>query len=336
VVARKRTVRVGIIRCDTHGFWYAPFFEEGDPKLFHEVRRGIHYYAYRWYDPDRQILPAIPGMVIARVWHDEGRKPAEAMSKAYRGRPIVCDSFEEVSDDVDLVFLADCNYEAEDHVRLAAPGLKKGVPHFIDKPFAYTLKDAHKIIALAKKHKTAVMTASLLRHSPHLKRFRSRLKDIAPVTRLLVPSYGSSLAGFYHALSVCQAVLGERCDWVESMGTELFGVVRLHFPGPAGGTDAIIFNAIGKAPKLKLTAAKYAHCAYHVSAFGAGGAAHNPPVNDYAFIAAGPIVVRLAKQMALTGKPPIPYDSMLQTTRMIEAARLAHNKGRRVYLKNIR
>ena len=55
-----------------------------------------------------------------------------------------------------------------------------------------------------------------------------------------------------------------------------------------------------------------------------------------AFIYAGVPIVRLAKQMALTRKPPIPYDSMLLVTRMIEAARLAHNKVKRVYIKDIR
>jgi hypothetical protein len=296
----------------------------------------MHYYAYRWYDTQRQIVSAIPGMEITRVWDGDDPKLAEGMSKLYRGRPKVCTSFEEVSDDVDLVFIANCNYEGEDHLRLAAPGLKKGVPHFIDKPFAYTLADARKLVELAEKNNTAVMTASLLRFSQHLKHFRELLKDISPVTRLLVPGYTSSLAGLYHTISICQNVLDEKCEWVESMGPMFCDVLRLHYAGSAGGTDATIFNARGRAPKSKLTVVNYAHCACYASAYGARGVAHSLPVDDYAFIYAGVPIVRLAKQMALTRKPPIPYDSILLVTRMIEAARLAHSKSTRVYIKDVR
>ena len=48
-----RTVRVGIIRCDTHGYWYAPFFQAPDPELYRQVHVGCHYYFYHWDDPRR-------------------------------------------------------------------------------------------------------------------------------------------------------------------------------------------------------------------------------------------------------------------------------------------
>ena len=164
-------IRVGIIRCDTHAYWYAPYFEKPDPKLYRKAHRGCHYYHYRWDDPDRMRLSTVPSMTIAKVYDEEDPRKAEGLSEAYRGRPKVCDSYEEVSDDVDLIYIADCSYEGKDHLRFATPGLKKGVPHFVDKPFAFTLKDARKMIDLAKKHRTAVMCSSLLRQSPFLRRF---------------------------------------------------------------------------------------------------------------------------------------------------------------------
>ena len=38
--------------------------------------------------------------------------------------------------------------------------------------------------------------------------------------------------------------------------------------------------------------------------------------------------------MVRTRKPPIPYESMLELMEMIEAARLSHNKGVKVALKD--
>ena len=266
-----------------------------------------------------------------------------------------------MSDDVDLVYIADCNYEGKDHLRFATPGLEKGVPHFVDKPFAYTLGDARAMIALAKKHETALMCCSLLRQSPHLERFRDRLKDIAPVGSILVPSYGPSLACLFHAVSAVQNVLGEGCEWVESMGPELYDVLRLYYPKigtvPSNtkmgtvpsersqtglspfsnsGIDAIVFSAVGHAPGHAVNATNYNHCGYYVSAYGAGGSVHSPRVDDYQFPYAGMRIVTMAKSMAKTGKPPIPYESTLELMAMIEAARLAHNKGKRVYLKEVR
>lgn len=325
-------IRVGIIRCDTHAFWYAPLFEKPDPDLYRKVHRGCHYYFYSPEDPSRLRFHTVLGMAITKVYDEEDRTKAEALSEAYHGRPKVCACFEEVSDDVDLVYVADCNYEGKDHVRFATPGLEKGVPHFVDKPFAFTLEDARTMVAIAKKHGTAVMCASLLRYSPFLDRFRVRLKDVAPVDSILIPSYSSSLACLFHGLSAVQCIMGSGCQWIESMGPELYDVLRLGYPR----CEAIILSARGDAPGRTVTAADYQHCAYCVSAYGAGRSIHGPRVDDYLFPHGGIRIVKMAKRMAETKKPPIPYDSMLELMEMIEAARLGHNKGRRVYLEEVR
>ena len=338
--SNKGTIRVGIIRCDTHGYWYGSFFQKPDPALFRKVHRGCHYYHYRWDDPMQRRLPSVPGMVVSRTW-DENRALAEGLSEAFRGKPIVCDSFDQVSEDVDLVYIAASGYEGKMHLTYATPGLKRGVPHFVDKPFAFTLKDARAMIALAKRHKTAVMTSSLLRRSPFLAHFRIQMKDIAPVGSLLVPCGGPSLAGVYHGLSVVQALLGEGCESVESMGPTLYDVLRLHYANRAGGTYAIVFNARGTVPGRKGIAVRgyahdYDHCVYWASAYGADGSALSPRVDDYRFVDGGVTIVKMAKRMAQTNKPPIPYEHILELTEIIEAARLAHNKGKRVYLKDVR
>ena len=316
-------IRVGIIRCDTHAYWYAPLFEEPDPEIYRRVHRGCHYYFYEPDDPNRLRLRTVPGLVIAKVYDEEDRAKAEGLSESYRGRPKVCDSYEEVSDDVDLVYIADCNYEGKDHVRLATPGLEKGVPHFVDKPFAFTLDDARGIVDLARKHHTAVMCSSLLRQSPHLDRFRNRLRDVAPVESVVVPSLGPSLACVFHGLSIIQSIMGEGCEWVESMGPEPYGVIRLHYRR----ADAILFTTQGHIPEGTVTAANYSHCGYHASAYGKGGSIHSPRIDDYQFPHAGVRIVRMAKTMVQTGRPPIPYGSMLELMETIEAARMGHNRG---------
>ena len=62
-----KKIRVGLIRCDTHGMYYGPQMEEHDPVLFDQPvpinkharytweRGGNHFYFYTCYsDPTQQ------------------------------------------------------------------------------------------------------------------------------------------------------------------------------------------------------------------------------------------------------------------------------------------
>ena len=330
-------IRVGIIRCDTHAFWYAHLFEKPDPAAMRTNHRGCHYYFYKRDNPNQLRFRPIPGMTVVNLYDEDKPDQAEKLSEALGGKARVCKSLDEVSDGVDLIYVADCNFEGKDHLRFAMPGLKKGVPHFVDKPFAFTLRDARKIIQLARKHRTAVMCASLLRFSPHLERFGKHLDDVAPVSRVHIPSIGPSLAAVFHAVATAQNIMGYGCEWVESMGPTVFDVMRMHYPGPDGGADVFIFNAPGRVPGRKTTSSTYHHCElFLASAYGADGSMHAPRVGDYEYPYSGVRIVKMAKRMAQTKKPPVDYASMLELMEMIEAARLAHNKGKRVALKRFR
>ena len=330
---KSRKIRVGIIRCDTHGYWYAPMFEAPDPDIYRKNHRGCHYYFYEWDDPHKLRKGVVSGFQIAAVWDGEDRSKAEKLSECYGNRPVVCDSFQEVSDHCDLVYVADCNYEGKDHLKLATPGIKKGVPTFVDKPFAFTLKDAKKIVRLADEHNVPIMCSSLMRQSPYLERFRNRFGDIAPVGVVIVPCGGPGLNCVFHGLSTTQAIMGEGCQWVQSMGTNLFDVLRMHYPK----ADAVMFNASGSDGRRILTYAhNYSHCRYTAAAYGRGGAIHTPWIDDYLFLDAGLRIVKMARRMVRTWKPPIPYTSMLELMEIIEAARRSHNKGVTVALEDVR
>ena len=70
---------------------------------------------------------------------------AQAAAGALRVFRIL--AVEAVADAVDLVFIANESGDGRDHLKLATPGLEKGVPTFVDRPFARTVKDAKAMIA---------------------------------------------------------------------------------------------------------------------------------------------------------------------------------------------
>src|SRR5690349_15663646 len=117
----KRMIRTGVIRCDTHAAWFGALMAEHDPlKLrapvpfrpglkYTWMAGGVHYFHYSLYkDPTHLTCPFVGGFEITRVW-DEDHEAAEAFAGLFSRPAKVCESFEEICEDVDLVFIAECN-----------------------------------------------------------------------------------------------------------------------------------------------------------------------------------------------------------------------------------
>ena len=121
-------IRVGMIGADLHALYYGAQMFEHDPLHLRSVGRGYAaaFYHYTHYnDPGIMTVPFVGGFQLARVWAAE-RADAEALTSVFGGD--ICDSFEQCSDDVDLVFIPVCIGDGADHRELASPGLAKGVP----------------------------------------------------------------------------------------------------------------------------------------------------------------------------------------------------------------
>ena len=323
-----KPIRVGLIRCDLHAYWYMPFIADPVPEIMHQQYSENYWLFYGNYtcQPRKLIIPRVQGYELAKVW-DPDRKTAEIMSQAFHGKPEVCDSREEVYDDVDLLFISDCFGQGEDHLEFAAPALERGLPTFVDKPFAYTLKDAQSMVDLALKHDTPLLSTSLLGISPHADRFRNRFAEIAPIihgtVRAPIGEQGN-LAGGYHIIALMQNLFGTGVEWVDCMGDRPLEILRLHYPN---GVEAIGISSF--------TYGEDVYCGYQANVYGRKGVVHSPFIDDFAFPASGERIFNLIKEMLATGKPPVSYESMLELMQIIEAGRLAQKLHRKVYLNEI-
>ena len=228
-------IRVGLIRCDTHGMWFGAQMDEHDPLLFAQPmpvedemlyswqRGGVHYYFYTIFcNPTQMTAPSVEGFRITKVW-DEDRRSAEMFSRVFYGRPKVCDRFDQVSDDVDLVFIADCNYDGSDHLELARPGLEKGVSTFIDKPIARNLDDGLTIMALAAKHKANVLSLSILQTNPAVAQIVKRREEVGQIQFGTVTCAFPEIPALIHAISTCARDIRHR-----RAGSELFESEESH------------------------------------------------------------------------------------------------------------
>jgi len=76
----------------------------------------------------------------------------------------VATSLEKMVDEVDAIWMGDASGLGEDHFDLVAPGLAKGLPTFCDKPIGGTPQGTRKILELAEKHNTPLMSSSCWRY----------------------------------------------------------------------------------------------------------------------------------------------------------------------------
>lgn len=327
-------IRTGIIRCDMHGMWFGAQMDEHDPLRLREPmpvendmsytwqRGGTHYFYYTKYsEPTRMTAPSVDGFRIVKVW-DEQRRNAEMFSNVFYGRPEVCDSFEQVSDDVDLVLIANCNYDGSDHLELARPGLEKGVPTFIDKPFAHCIADVRAILELANANNAPVMSLSMLQTNPAVVRLVRRLDEVGRVTFGTITCASTHLAALIHAISIAHHVFGTGIRSVSCLKAPNHTVYHLHYGDAPGRPEHGVVVNCGVADF------RFTEMFTHV--FGPEGAIQGLVLNDFNACEGSAIILEYVRDMVRTGRPHPLGDDMVAAVAVSDAIRKAEKTGKSV------
>ena len=346
-----RNIRLGLVRCDTHGYWYAPFFAPCDRRLLEKNDPPCnHYFFGDIFDPEKLCIPQVSGFDLVKVWDADPQRAAD-FSETFLGTAQVCDTLEEMADGVDAVFIADCSGDGSDHVKLATPFLERSIPVYVDKPFAPCLEDARTLVNLAQKNQTCVMSGSLLEHNPQLNRWAQSFNEIGGAGLVVVKGVGAyGLAGIIHGIGMVRNILGEGVEWVQAMGhtpldpastRELNSSPFAEWTNGEGRVPAAYLHLQYKSRQAALIVNAPVTvfpdiCWFFASAYGKGGALHSPPIGDPEFPAGGEVILKLFRKMVRSGKPAIPYDSMLEKIAILDAAQLSQQQGsKRVYLEEL-
>lgn len=324
-------IRVGMIGCDLHALYYAALMAEHDPLVLRGEGVGLDrgqaafFYHYTHYNNPRVMTaPRVWEFEIARCW-DADREAAEALSRIFGA--TVCDAPEQCSEDVDLVFIPDCNGDGSTKLRLATPGLTRGVPTFVDKPLAYEYRDAKAILDLGAEHAAPVMSLSILRALPQAGWFRDRLQEVWPVGYGVIKGGGASMAGHIHAISLAQHVFGPGVEAVQAMGPNELSFMHLDYGGkPDRPSHGVMLNC---------DAGPTWHCSFYVSAYGGQGAIHSGNLGDFEFPEGAAEILRRIVRMVREGKSTEPREEMLENIAVATAARIAQKEGRRVALAEV-
>jgi len=327
---KKEDIRVGMIRCDKRALWYGAIFDEIEPDVFAALAPAA-YHHFTFYSTVTLRHKRATGFKLVKVF-DKNRKAAEDVARAFGGRPEVCRTLDEASDDVDVVFIANEAGDGGDHVRLAAPGLRKGMPTFIDRPLARTVKDARALIRLARRNRAPLLSCSHMRLLPHAEWFKRRFAELDPLERGIVHGHGPNPAevadGVQLALFLFGDEFGGRAESVRSMGAWPLEVMFLTYAKPRidRKSYALVVNSHGSGERQ----------AFHASASSAFKPIYLDDMDAFVQTEGGLGVMTAIGKMVRSRKPPLPYESMLEPVVVTEAGRKAHNKATSAPLRNFR
>ncbi|MCX7387429.1 MAG: Gfo/Idh/MocA family oxidoreductase [Planctomycetales bacterium] len=132
---------------------YCKFVDPGSAKFFREYMRNPKFTFDQLPFPDTKITH----------YYDVDTQAATDFTQAFPGVEVA-NSIEEMVEQVDAIWLGDASGFGDDHFDLVAPGLKKGLPTFCDKPIGETPAGTRKILEFATQHNAPIMSSSLFRH----------------------------------------------------------------------------------------------------------------------------------------------------------------------------
>jgi predicted dehydrogenase len=122
--------------------------------------------------------------------------------------------------------------EGAKHLEAARPFMEAGLPLFIDKPLACSLKDAKKIFELAESNGIPVFSASSLRYAlevQKLKESRSELGSVLGASTFSPGTLKEFNPGLFfyviHAIEMLYALMGRGCQTVRCYSEDRWDVI---------------------------------------------------------------------------------------------------------------
>jgi predicted dehydrogenase len=135
--------------------------------------------------PWAEVLARMPEVKMSWAWdYDLDRARGYA---AHYGIPNVATDVEQLLGQVDAVLIGGgrrmpgengvWGEQKDDHLLLARPFLKAGLPVLVDKPFADSVEDAVEMVQLARQHGALLMSCSAMRYDSAVIALKEQIAD---------------------------------------------------------------------------------------------------------------------------------------------------------------
>ncbi len=161
-------------------------------------------------DPERWPIGRTTRMRITHCW-DRDYKVAQEFAKQYKCEAVK--NYYDMTDKVDGMIFAGFN-EVKWWPQLSKPYLEAGVPCYLNRPFAYSMKDAKEIVECSKKYNTPILCTDEREHIQQTNVGRKKIAEMLKNGFVISGANGDNSAGNeypqhgVHGLYFMLAILG--------------------------------------------------------------------------------------------------------------------------------
>lgn len=264
---------------------------------------------------------AVPGARMTWVWGGELRADqpdAATLAEKFDIPTVVTDPAERLPE-TDLVLVVDDTGGGANHVPLARPFVKAGVPAFVDKPMAVDIAEAKSLFELAESTGTPVTSSSALRFARELRENREQIDGLGKLSSIISVGPGEWYYYGVHAVEQLFAAAGSGVEWVQ----------RHTWPDR---DVAVLSYAVG-GPTAVVQTLRDAAYRFHITMYGEHGH-HAVRVADFDAFYTGQVTG--AVEMARTGQPPIAPGETVELLAVLRAGVLsAERQGAKVSVAEV-
>jgi len=185
-----KPLRIGALAVGEFSFWPYSWADLMHPEL-DEPFRG-------------SLKTDLLNMKVTHVWDVNAK---EAQSFADRVGAKTVNRYDGMVGEVDAVAFGGFYEVPWQHI-LARPYIEAGIPVFLCRPFAYSLRDIDTILDLAAKHNTPVIATDVYEHLYDISSFKRQAEAIAPLDCVQGTSLGSDYAALFHIKFMIPRIFG--------------------------------------------------------------------------------------------------------------------------------
>ena len=241
---------------------------------------------------------------VVGIWGAEAERTQEVAHEG--GIQTIVAKPVELLDTVDLAVVVDRHGDL--HTGHALPFLERGIPVYVDKPFAIALDDCRRMLAAAQRSGAAVASFSALRYAPATNLVAAEIEQIGEIKAAhfagpcdFESSYGGPFFYATHVAEVSLRLVGEDIVTVSAKRHGKSVVVTVRWESGAIGTYSLLGDAAYH---------------FHATLFGSKGMIASELLGgDSAYAEALDRMV----QMAETGNQPLTADQLLLPIAIIHA-----------------
>jgi virulence factor len=227
---KSETLRIGMVKVSLHTYWFCCFFNTYDPDLLETYAPGMHARNLQV----KEVTLPLPGAEVVKVWDPDPEKARQLAATFHI--PTVANSLEEMVSGIDGVMITDTRGDGSDHYELAKPFLEKGIPTYVDKPFADSIEAGRRIVELAHKTGTPMMSTSILRYVKGVEEVKAHLNEAGQIQAVVAFGTGHPIIYGIHTVEMLHSIMGPGIESVQNIGDEKKDILKIHY---GDGRDAV-------------------------------------------------------------------------------------------------